>query len=107
MKYYGLIGYAVQEETAPGVFEEVIHERPYGGDVIRRTTRFQNGDKVNDNIDVNNVISVVADPYAASHFGYIRYVTWMNSKWEVTSVDYQYPRLTITIGGVYNGPVAD
>ena len=27
----------------------------------------------------------------------------MNTKWKVTSVDVQYPRLILTLGGVYNG----
>lgn len=104
MKYYGLIGYAVTVETAPGVWEEQITERTYGGDVIRRTTRMQNNsNNLNDDLEVSNTISVVADPYALNHLGNIRYITWINSKWKVSSVEYNYPRLTLTIGGVYNG----
>lgn len=103
MRYYGIVGYVSYEETAPGVWTNRVIERPYGGDVTRRTMRWQNGEHLNDNIDVNNVISIVADPYALEHFGNIRYVTWMNSKWKVTSIDVQYPRINITIGGVYNG----
>lgn len=103
MKYYGLIGYAVQAETAPGVWEEQIRERTYCGDVIKRTTRMQNGSNLNDNLDVSNVMSIVADPYALEHLGNMRYITWMNSKWEISSVEYVHPRLNISIGGVYNG----
>lgn len=103
MKYYGLIGYAQFVETAPGVREEQITERTYCGDVIRRSSRTQNGNGLNDNLDVSNVMSIVADPYALEHLGYMRYITWMNSKWKITSVEYVYPRLNVTIGGVYNG----
>lgn len=103
MKYYGKIGYAVYEETAPGVCTEQITERTYCGDVTRRNLRWQNGEHLNDNLDVSNVISIVVDPYALEHLGFMRYVTWMNSKWKISSVEYVHPRLNITIGGVYNG----
>lgn len=104
MRYYGIIGYAVTVETAPGVWEEQITERTYGGDVIRRTTRMQNNSSnLNDDLELSNVISVVADPYALENLGYMRYITWMNSKWKISSVEYTHPRLNITIGGVYNG----
>lgn len=104
MKYYGKIGYAVTVETAPGIWEEQITERTYAGDVIRRTTRMQNNsNNLNDDLDLSNVMSIVADPYALSHLGDIRYITWMNSKWKVSSVEHNPPRLNLTIGGVYNG----
>ena len=103
MRYYGLIGYAETVEKRPGVWEDVIVERSYGGDVTRKGMRWQKGENLNDNLDVNNVISIVADPYALENFGNIRYVTFMNSKWKVSSVEVQYPRLNITIGGISNG----
>lgn len=103
MKYYGIIGYAVTIETAPGVWEPQITERTYCGDVTRRSLRTQNSQSLNDNLDVSNVMSIVADPYALEHLGNMIYITWMNSKWKVSSVEYVHPRLNITIGGVYNG----
>ena len=103
MKYYGKIGYAVTVETAPGVWEEQITERTYCGDVTRRNLRAQNTSNLNDNLDVSNVMSMVADPYALEHLGHMRYITWMNSKWKISSVEYVHPRLNITIVGVYNG----
>ena len=103
MRYYGLIGYSITEESSPGVWTERVVERPYGGDVTRYSKRWQRGENLNDDLDVSNVISIVADPYAIEHFGHMRYLTWMNSKWKVSSVEVQYPRLNITIGGLYNG----
>lgn len=103
MKYYGLIGYAVTVETAPGVWEEQITERTYCGDVTRRTSRTQNNNSnLNDDLEVSNTVSMVADPYALEHLGDIRYITFANSKWKVTSVEYNYPRLILSVGGVYN-----
>lgn len=102
-KWYGLIGYAENVETTPGVWEEQITERPYYGDVVRNTRRLQNSDSVNDNIDVSNEISIVADPFANQNFHAMRYIEFMGARWKVTSVEVQYPRLRLTIGGVYNG----
>lgn len=104
MKYYGKIGYVTLAETSPGVWTESVTERTYCGDVTRKSFRWQNNsEKLNDDIDISNTISIVADPYAFEHFGDMRYVTWMNSKWNISSVEVQYPRLILSIGGVYNG----
>lgn len=35
-KFYGVIGYAVTEETKPGVWTEKIIERMYYGDLTRK-----------------------------------------------------------------------
>lgn len=102
-KFYGPIGYAETKETAPGVWTEVITERYYYGDVIRNTRRLQTSDKVNDDINVSNEISIVADPFANGNFHAMRYVGFMGAKWKISNVEVQYPRLILTLGGVYNG----
>ena len=102
-KFYGKIGYAETTETTPGVWEEVITERDYYGDVIKLTRRWQSTDQLNDNLEVNNIISILADPYANTFLNKMRYVTWMGASWKITSVEVQRPRLLLTIGGVYNG----
>lgn len=101
-KYYGAIGYGATRETKPGVYEEEITERNYFGEVSRNVRRYQQGQNLNDNLELDNVISVVADPFAFEHFSEIRYVVWNGAKWKVKSVDVQYPRLSLTIGGVRN-----
>lgn len=102
-KWFGVIGYAETVETTPGVWEEKIVERSYFGDVTRNTRRLQTTDQVNDNIDISNTISVLADPYAYQNFHAIRYAEFMGAKWKVSSVDVQHPRLNLSLGGVYNG----
>lgn len=102
-KFYGAVGYVELVETAKGVFDERITERKYYGDVIRNTHRWEKSEHLNDNLNVNNVISIAADAYANLHFFAIRYVEWMGAKWKVTNVEVQRPRLILTIGGVYNG----
>lgn len=102
-KWYGAIGYAVTVETDPGVWEETITERSYYGDTIRNTRMIQNSGEVNDNVNISNQISIVADPYANQNIYAMRYIEFMGTKWKITNVDVQYPRLILTIGGVWNG----
>ena len=103
MKWYGVIGFGETVETKPGVWEDKITQRTYFGDVTRNTRMLQSGGQVNDNINVSNLISVVADPYANQNCHSIRYIEFMGTKWKVSNVDVQYPRLILTVGGVYNG----
>lgn len=102
-KFYGVVGYVDTVETRPNIYEEIAVERSYFGDVLRNVKRSEGSEHLNDNINVNNLISIVADEYAYDHFFAIRYVVWQNSKWKVTNVEVSRPRLILTIGGVYNG----
>ena len=101
-KFYGVIGYAISEETEPGVFEEQIVERNHVGDVIRNTRRLKEVGKVNDDITISNQISILSDPFTSNNFHTIRYVSYMGSKWKVVEVEVVYPRLILTLGGLYN-----
>lgn len=101
-KFYGTIGYGETKETRPGVWEEIITERSYFGDVLQFGRRWESSGNLNDNLNVSNRISIVADPFAYEKFHAIRYISWMGSKWKVSAVEVDYPRLVLTIGGVYN-----
>ena len=103
-KWYGIVGFAETTETSPGVWEEIITPRNYYGDLVRNHKRYESSDNLNDNITMQNEISIISDPYAVQNFQNIRYVEFMGTKWRVTSVDVQYPRLVLSVGGVYNGP---
>lgn len=105
-KFYGVIGYAVTKETAPGVWTEEITEQSYYGDLTRNMRRLQDSGDLNDDINVANEIGIVADPYANANFHSMRYVAFMGAKWKISKVEVQYPRLILTLGGVYNGKQA-
>lgn len=105
-KFCGIIGYAGDVETAPGVWEDGIVERRSYGDLIQNTRRFQAGETITDNINVANKISILADPYARDNFHNIRYVTFMGARWKVSEVEVNYPRLILTLGGLYHEPEA-
>jgi len=105
-KFYGKIGYKTESvETKPGVWEEGVVEHDAYGDLLTNTRALQaREDSVNDNITVNNSISIVMDAYAREHFFAIRYIKWAGVLWKVSNVEVQSPRLLLTLGGVYNGP---
>lgn len=101
-KFYGAIGFAETVETDPGVWEEKIVEHGYSGDLIRNIRRLEPASSVNDNVNITNEISIVADPYAEQNMYAMRYVVFKGSKWKISSVEVNYPRLLLTIGGLYN-----
>lgn len=103
MKFYGNIGFIEMVNEGNGIFSEECVERPYYGDTIRKMSRWDSGQKINDDLSINNQISILADPYAYQNFHKLKYVVYGNSKWKVTSVEVQYPRLILSVGGLYNG----
>ena len=102
-KFYGTIGYVNTVETEPGMWEEQKTERQYSGELVKNTRRLESSGGVNDNINISNEVSIVADPYAYENFHAIRYIKFMGAKWKISNVEVRYPRLILTIGGVYNG----
>lgn len=101
-KFYGTIGYGETAEISPGVWDVRITEKAYYGELLRTSRHLQSADKLNDNINVSNQISILADPFANQNFHQMKYVVFMGVKWKITNVEVQYPRLILTIGDVYN-----
>ena len=102
-KWYGEIGFAETVETKPGVWVEQITKRNYYGDVTRDSRRLQAADKLNDNVNISNQISIISDPYANENFHSMRYAFYMGTRWKITDIEVQYPRLNLILGGVWNG----
>jgi len=101
-KFCGIIGFSFSDENKTDVWEEEIVEKRYFGDVLRNFSQRKSDSQLNDNIDISNAISIIADPYANNNLHAIRYVVFMGTKWKVTNIEVQYPRLLLSIGGVYN-----
>lgn len=102
-KWHGSIGFIKPVEKNPGVWVDEITVKHYYGDLIRNNPRWQNGESINDDLNVNNQISVIANSFAYDNFCWMKYVEFMGVKWKITSADVQRPRIILTIGGVYNG----
>lgn len=104
-RFFGEVGFAeVNVEIRPGVWDDIVVERKYYGDTVRNSRRFQDGSAIVDGISVENSISILADAYANERIDAMRYVRWMGSLWEISTVEVQRPRLLLRLGGVYNGP---
>ena len=101
-KFFGKIGYAMTQETKPGVWMDQIMEREYYGDLLRNSYRFQTSDKVNDDASIANEFSIIADSFAKDNFHLMKYIEFEGTKWKITNVEVRYPRLNLTVGGIYN-----
>lgn len=104
MKFSGLVGFWKEDvEVKPDVYKSLIETRPYFGDVLKDRRSFQNSDYQNNTFTINNQISIVADLYLLQNWTSIKYVVWNGVKWSARSVEVEQPRVTITLGEVYNG----
>lgn len=107
-RFSGTIGFLRTEETDPenhpGVYNEVLKEKRYFGDVLSNSRRWDQNGKFNEDLAINNRISVVADTFAKENLGAMRYVRWLGDTWKITNVEIQYPRIIVTIGGQYHEP---
>lgn len=102
-KFYGKIGFAESEEIRPGVHKDKITERNYFGELLKVFSKNQPSDKLNDDLNIANEISILADPFAYQNFHSMKYVELMGTRWKITTIRVEYPRLILSVGGVYNG----
>ena len=104
-KFYGAVGFTISKETPEGsdiwIQDETI--RYYTGDIIRNQRRWVNGQSVNSDLEISNEISLVMDDFLQDNIGFVKWVEFMGAKWKVQSITLEYPRIRITLGGVYNG----
>lgn len=105
-RFSGDVGFIenVETDTSKWINRETV--RHYYGDVQRMVKRTENGFGVNSTVNINNEISIVADPFARDHFFAIQWVLWQGVKWKVTDVEVLYPRLILSLGGIWNGDEA-
>lgn len=107
MRWYGKIGYANSSTDEDGITTEEITEKEYCGDVYRSNHRWDNNNSVNGTVRTSSQISILSDPYIIGNCQNIRYAEYMDNLWCVVDVEIQYPRLLLTLGGVYNGKQAE
>lgn len=115
-RYFGKVGYGSTQETiiesedeeeppiGSGVWTDVITEHEAYGDIVRINRKLEPGETLNDNLSVQNSISIVMDQYASDNFMNIRYIEWDGRRWKVTGVQLEPPRMIFTLGNLYNGP---
>lgn len=102
-KFSGIVGYEIQTETAPDIWQSEIVERKYRGDVVQTAWHSQAAaSSLNDNPSLNCQIEIVADAFAWMHYGSIKYVVYENSKWKVSSIQIRRPKLILNFGSLWN-----
>lgn len=100
-RFCGIIGFASTEQTIPGVWSEKIIEKRVYGDVIKNRQKTVSSN-INTESIISNEFSILANPYIQDNIPNIRYIQYRGVKWNVSSVDIEYPRLILSLGGVYN-----
>lgn len=100
------VGFVIPENLVDGVLEVSVTERVYKGEVLETIASSQEADKVNDDIRLQDRISYVADDYALENLARIKFVLRMGIPWMAQTVRVEYPRIIVSLGGVYSGPRA-
>lgn len=102
-RFYGAVGFVFEAtETSPGIWTHEKAVRNYYGDIMKRRMSWEKGQAVNDDIKINHQISILADEYAEKHPYAMKWVMWKGVKWKVTSIEYERPRMILTLGDVFN-----
>lgn len=101
-RFYGTIGFCVNDEIEPGIWEDTVTTKKYYIDIQKNFRKYSQGDTVTGSIQVSNTFSVIMDPYLNNNLQNIRFVEWMGSKWQIASIEVSSPRLIMTLGGQYN-----
>lgn len=121
-KWHGKIGFVITKETTEtyidenneayevpsGIWEETAIERTYFGDVIKNTLSSASiTDSTNSDVKISVRFSILINPFFHENLPFIKYLEYMGNFWSVESVDIEYPRAIISIGGVWNGKTAE
>ncbi len=109
MKFAGKVGFWITaDETKPGIFKDHMVEKYYTGDVTRAYHKWDSrSEATTDDFSLNNQISILGDLFAQENWPSIKYVLWNGVRWKVKTVGISFPRLTLEVGGPWNGQVPD
>lgn len=104
-KFYGNITFSITEPRSdrPSIYEEHPTDVLYYGEIHSNRRRYYTNNKTNDDIEITQELSILSDDFAIKHCSEIKAVEIEGVKWKVESIDIRYPRLILSIGGVYNG----
>lgn len=110
-KFSGIIGFEIQVEKSPGIWGPSVVEKRVSGELVKFHQRNELSGNVNDDLSLSNTVSIVARPDILRNLETIRYIKFSYPKiggcWKVSRIDaIDYPKLTLEVGGVYNGEQA-
>lgn len=107
MRYSGKLGISEQTETSPGVWEETITEVPKLGTVKQRTEVLEGSSEILPRYTTTTSISVPARGVGPQDNSTIRYITYKEKRWQISSIVDSPPNVVIYIGEEYNGPTPE
>lgn len=104
-RFSGKVGYMIQKEDPNqlGCWYTEIVAKQHSGNILSNQQRNSDAGKVNDDVVITNKFSIIANPFASKNYHNAKYVEYRGTKWEVSTVEYAYPRIILSVGGVYNG----
>lgn len=101
-RWYGKIGFGITKEVRRGVWKTIIEEHDYYGNIVSvRQSLDSQSYSTNKDLKINAKISIIDDGFISVNCASIRYVEFMGALWEVKEIAPEYPRLILTLGGVY------
>lgn len=101
-RWFGKVGFGIEEDKGYGNYETDIVEKEYFGDLIRSYQRNSYSQiSTNDEVTLNNQLSIIADEYSLANLSAIKYAEISGNYWKVTGVEEQYPHLLLSLGGAY------
>lgn len=108
-RFSGKIGYAKSVESTEyeGVWADTVEEKQHYGDIIKDFRRYQYDGQLNENLNISNKFSVVVNDYLNANMHQMKYVVYRGTRWDIISFELMYPRVILSIGGVYNGPIPE
>lgn len=103
-KFSGKIGFSLEAEDAAetGIWSQQITEKHCYGDIMNDTRKWNDNSKVNEDLNISNKFSVVANKFAIENIGYMLYVKWHGFKWKIITAEISGPRIILYVGGLYN-----
>ncbi len=102
-KFCGKLGFSITKETRLGIYEEIVEEKKYYGDIIKDTRMNEKTSNLNDDISISSKVSIISNDYLIQNVSHLKYIIYLGVKWEVKSFDIERPRIIIYLGGLYNG----
>ena len=108
-RFYGAVGFIETVDDGTGIWPEKETVRYYYGDLNNNVRRWtdQNERSANSDISLNNNVSILADKFAYENLSAMKWVEFLGAKWEITSAEIDYPRITLFFGSRWNANDAD
>lgn len=105
-RFFGKIGFCYQEsEEGSDIVTERVVLKTYRGDLLKSNRKWETAEQIIDQFNISNRVSIMADPYSLDNLYAIKFVILHGKAWKITDAEIQYPRIILSIGGLWNGPV--